>query len=65
MLDMEKLEEAFEDVVGAIDEVSRYRQEALPRLDAQIDRLDALAQQGNEAIERMDKGDSARVDQAI
>ncbi|TVQ69427.1 toxic anion resistance protein [Ectothiorhodospira sp. BSL-9] len=65
MLDMEKLEEAFEDVVGAIDEVSRYRQEALPKLDAQIDRLDALAQQGNEAIERMDKGDSARVDQAI
>lgn len=65
MLDMEKLEDAFEDVVGAIDEVSRYRKEALPKLDAQIDRLDALAQQGNEAIERMDKGDSARVDQAI
>src|SRR5690606_12096291 len=31
VLDMEKLEQAFNDVIGAIDEVSRYRREALPR----------------------------------
>jgi uncharacterized protein YaaN involved in tellurite resistance len=59
MLDMGQLEKAFADVIGAIDDLSRYRQEALPRLDAQIDRLAALAQQGGQAIRRMDEGNRA------
>lgn len=53
MLDMEQLEAAFEDVLGAIDEVSRYRREALPKLDAQIERLDHLAARGDQAIARL------------
>lgn len=65
VLDMTQLEQAFTDVIGAIDEVSRYRREALPRLDAQIDRLEVLAAQGDAAIERMDKGDAAKVEQVI
>ncbi|CAM3354507.1 toxic anion resistance protein [Halomonas lysinitropha] len=56
MLDMQALEEAFGDVMGAIDDLSRYRREALPRLDDQIDRLAALAGQGNEAIDRLQRG---------
>ena len=59
MLDMGQLEQAFADVIGAIDDLSRYRREALPRLDAQIDRLAALAQQGGAAIRRMDEGNRA------
>ncbi len=59
VLDMEKLEAAFADVLGAIDEVARYRREALPRLDAQIDRLDALAAEGAEAIDRLERGNDA------
>ena len=59
MLDMESLEQAFGDVLGAIDEVSRYRREALPRLDAQIERLETLAVRGNAAITRMDEGNAA------
>ncbi len=59
MLDMDALEQAFGDVLGAIDEVSRYRREALPRLDAQIERLEALATRGNKAITRMDEGNAA------
>jgi len=43
-------------VLGAIDDLSRYRREALPKLDAQIDRLAGLARQGQEAIRRMDEG---------
>lgn len=58
-LDMETLEQAFRDVLGAIDEVSRYRREALPRLDAQIDRLDDLARHGNAAIRKLDEGNAA------
>ena len=56
MLDMGQLEQAFGDVLGAIDDLSRYRREALPKLDAQIDRLAGLAHQGQEAIRRMDEG---------
>lgn len=59
-LDMAQLESAFTDVIGAIDEVSRYRREALPRLDEQIDRLDVLARKGEEAIARLDEGNAAR-----
>ncbi|HET8791640.1 MAG TPA: toxic anion resistance protein [Modicisalibacter sp.] len=60
MLDMEKLEQAFSDVLAAIDDVSRYRREALPRLDEQIDRLQALARQGEGAIGRLDRGNDAQ-----
>lgn len=56
MLDMQALEEAFGEVMGAIDDLSRYRREALPKLDEQIDRLAALAGQGNEAIDRLQRG---------
>ena len=59
MLDMGQLEQAFADVLGAIDDLSRYRREALPKLDAQIDRLAALASQGEQAIHRMDEGNRA------
>lgn len=65
VLDMEKLEQAFKDVIGAIEEVSRYRREALPRLDEQIDRLDALARQGDEAVARLDQGNAAQPGTAI
>ncbi|WP_416139461.1 toxic anion resistance protein [Halomonas sp. HK25] len=58
MLDMPALEQAFEDVMGAIDDLSRYRQEALPRLDAQIDRLADLSRRGGTAIDRLQRGNT-------
>lgn len=61
VLDMEKLEQAFSDVIGAIEEVSRYRREALPRLDEQIDRLEDLAAQGSQAIENLDQGSQVQL----
>ena len=56
MLDMQALEQAFDEVMGAIDDLSRYRREALPRLDDQIDRLATLAGRGGEAIDRLQRG---------
>lgn len=58
MLDMQVLEEAFSEVMGAIDDLSSYRQEALPRLDEQIERLATLAKQGNASIERLQEGNA-------
>jgi uncharacterized protein YaaN involved in tellurite resistance len=60
VLDMEKLKQAFAEVIGAIDEVSRYRREALPRLDEQIDRLEELAAEGDAAIARLERGSAAQ-----
>jgi uncharacterized protein YaaN involved in tellurite resistance len=56
MLDMQVLEDAFGEVMGAIDDLSTYRQEALPRLDEQIDRLASLSREGNASIERLREG---------
>ncbi len=61
-LDMAQLEKAFADVLGAIDDLSRYRREALPKLDAQIDRLAALAARGEDAIRKLDEGNRAEPD---
>lgn len=61
-LDMAQLEQAFADVLGAIDDLSRYRREALPKLDAQIDRLAALAARGEDAIRKLDEGNRAEPD---
>lgn len=60
MLDMQVLEEAFSEVMGAIDDLSSYRQEALPRLDEQINRLATLAKQGNASIERLQEGSESQ-----
>lgn len=60
MLDMQKLEQSFGDVMAAIDDVARYRREALPRLAEQVSRLDTLAHQGGEAIERMQRSRDER-----
>ncbi|WP_434983578.1 toxic anion resistance protein [Vreelandella zhaodongensis] len=61
MLDMQMLEDAFGEVMGAIDDLSAYRQEALPRLDEQIDRLATLSKQGSASIERLREGSESHL----
>ncbi|RUR30397.1 toxic anion resistance protein [Vreelandella andesensis] len=61
MLDMHLLEEAFGDVMGAIDDLSTYRREALPKLDEQIDRLATLSRQGSASIERLREGSESHL----
>lgn len=64
MLDMEALEGAFRDVLSAIDEIGRFRREALPKLDDQIGRLDALTEEGRQSIQRLEQGREADAGQA-
>ncbi|WP_148252720.1 toxic anion resistance protein [Aidingimonas lacisalsi] len=59
MLDMQSLESAFSDVMAALDDLASYRRDALPKLKAQIDRLDTLAGQGEEAIDKFRQGNRA------
>ena len=59
MLDMESLKQAFADIDTALDEISRYRREALPTMAGTILELDQLTAETEQAIETMDRGRTA------
>jgi uncharacterized protein YaaN involved in tellurite resistance len=59
MLDMESLKTAFADIDAALDEISRYRREALPTMAGTILELDQLTARTEQAIENMERGRTA------
>jgi uncharacterized protein YaaN involved in tellurite resistance len=59
MLDMEALRASFEDINTALDEISRYRREALPTMAGTILELDQLTGESERAIEQMESGRAA------
>jgi len=59
MLDMESLRSAFADIDTALDEISRYRREALPVMAGTILELDQLTAESEQAIENMERGRTA------
>ncbi len=59
MLDMESLRSAFIDINAALDEISTYRREALPQMAATIVEFDELAEQSEEAIQKLEQGRAA------
>ncbi len=60
MLDVESLKRAFVDITSALDDISRFRQEALPVMATQIAELDALTTKAEEVIVRMEEGNRTR-----
>ena len=58
MLDMDSLRSAFEDINIALDEISRYRREALPQMANTILELDKLTSEGEASMTRLEKGSS-------
>ena len=59
MLDMDSLRQAFDDIDTALDEISRYRREALPTMAGTILELDELTAESEAAIENMERGRTA------
>lgn len=59
MLDMEALRSAFADIDTALDEISRYRREALPTMAGTILELDQLTAESEQAIQNMERGRTA------
>ena len=55
MLDMDSLRQAFDDIDIALNEISRYRREALPTMAGTILELDQLTAESEEAIENMER----------
>jgi uncharacterized protein YaaN involved in tellurite resistance len=59
MLEMDSLRSAFQDITTALDEISRYRREALPQMANTILELDRMTEEGEAAIERMERGEAS------
>lgn len=56
MLNAETLKKAFADCMEAMENVSKYRQEALPRMSQTILEFRELAEKGENAISRIERG---------
>jgi uncharacterized protein YaaN involved in tellurite resistance len=54
-LNMDTLKAAFADIRGALEDVSTFRQQALPQMAANIKELDRLTEETSKAIADMDK----------
>ncbi|MFQ5973490.1 MAG: toxic anion resistance protein [Alphaproteobacteria bacterium] len=59
-LDIESLKSAFSDINAAMDEISRFRQEALPQMAQTILEFDELTAAGEAAVQKLEKGTEAR-----
>lgn len=59
-LDVDGLKKAFENVQGALDDISRFRQEALPEMAQSILEMDQLTDNMESSIRRMEEGQETR-----
>ncbi len=57
-ISVETLKTAFADVISAMDAISTYKQEALPKMKETINQFRELAEQGEQQIQRLEKGNS-------
>jgi uncharacterized protein YaaN involved in tellurite resistance len=55
-ISVDTLKQAFADVLSALDSISAYKQEALPRMRQTIDQFRTLADEGEKQIVRLEKG---------
>jgi uncharacterized protein YaaN involved in tellurite resistance len=58
MLDMDNLKQAFADIDAALQDISQYRQQALPQMAKQIIELDNLAARQEASISQMERGNA-------
>lgn len=60
MLDIDSLKSAFADINAAMDEISRFRQESLPKMAQTILEFNEMTAGGEAAIQQLEKGRQAR-----
>jgi uncharacterized protein YaaN involved in tellurite resistance len=59
-LDVEALKRAFADITAAIDDIGRYRREALPRMAQTMIEFDRLCADAEQRIRKAEEGDRTR-----
>jgi uncharacterized protein YaaN involved in tellurite resistance len=57
-ISVETLKTAFADVISAMDAISTYKNEALPKMKETINQFKELAEQGEAQIQRLEKGNA-------
>ena len=55
-ISVETLKTAFSDIMAAMDAISTYKQEALPKMKETISQFKELAEKGEQQIQRLEKG---------
>ncbi len=55
-ISVETLKTAFADVISAMDAISTYKKEALPKMKETINQFKELAEEGEKQIQRLEKG---------
>ena len=61
-INIDVLRTAFADIRSALDDVSRYRQEALPKMASNILEMDRLATEAEEQIRKVEHAEKAAAD---
>ena len=63
MLNIDLMKQAFNDIFQAMDDISKYRNEAIPKMRQNIEEMAAMTTKGEEAIQKMEKGnlESAKI----
>jgi uncharacterized protein YaaN involved in tellurite resistance len=64
-LDMEALKSAFSDIQAAMEDISRFRQEALPQMATTILEMDRMTAEAEGTIQKLESGNQARPTMAI
>jgi len=59
-LDMNTLRAAFADLRHALDDLSRFRMDALPKMAAAVQELDRVSSEATRSIENMEAGNRSR-----
>jgi uncharacterized protein YaaN involved in tellurite resistance len=60
-ISVDTLKTAFADVISAMDAISTYKQEALPKMRQTIDEFRVLAETGEKEIQRLEKGSQLKL----
>ncbi|MDR3153337.1 MAG: toxic anion resistance protein [Deltaproteobacteria bacterium] len=55
-ISVDTLKQSFQDIMGALDDIDRYKAAALPVMKSTIDQFQKLAQDGEQRIQKLEKG---------
>lgn len=61
-VDMDALKHAFGDIRDALEDISRYRREALPKMAERIVQMDKLAEESEQTIRKMEHAEAVKTD---
>lgn len=61
-LDIEVLKQAFDDINAALEDISKYRQDALPKMATTIIEMDELSQRADESVKKFKNAENVEDD---